>query len=158
ELELHLFTDRGRQVVPIVFVGGPAAPWRSSIDGLDHAQYRALAYISDSQLHIQDDHANLARGPSDAVIQQLTDTQRVMRRRTGRALAVGLVMAALVAFSAFSTGSWARAYLAQLNAESSAQTESNERVQEEKARKLAEERARIATSRQLAALSALERN
>ena len=35
--------------------------------------------------------ANLSRGPSDAVIQQLADTHRVMRRRNVRAPAMGLV-------------------------------------------------------------------
>src|SRR3954453_21079773 len=59
EHEIKLFTSRGKQVVPIVFSGDPTWGGRHSIDGLERSRHRTLACISDSQLFIQDDHANL---------------------------------------------------------------------------------------------------
>src|SRR5262249_45014074 len=94
----------------------------------------------------------------DGVIQQLMDTHRVMRRRNVRALVMGLVASVLIAFSAFSTGSWVRAYLAQLAAEDSRDSEMKARLLEKKERERADERARVATSRQFAALSTSERS
>jgi WD40 repeat protein len=158
EHELCVFTSRGRHVVPIVFTGDPAWGGHHSLDALDRSQRRALAYLASSKLHIPDDHSNLKVGPSKDVIRELEDTHKAVRRRNRRALAMGVVATVLIAFSTLSFGLWVRAYLAQRVAEAAQRDAEASRDREKTQRERAEDRARVATSRQLAALSASEQN
>lgn len=155
--ELQVFAARSRQVVPIVFTGDATWPARHSIDGHDREKFAALRLIAASQLYIEDEFGNLTVGASETVVQRLVGTHRVMRRRDVRALVVGVVAAVLIAFSTVSTLFGVRAYLAQFSAEDARDAEKRARGLEAQERHLADERARIATSRQLAAMAALER-
>jgi hypothetical protein len=139
--EVKAFTARGRQVIPVVFFAGSAEGNVSTLADLDRQAHPTLGHIPDSQLYIEEDAANLPRGPSEAVVDQLVRTHRVMRRRNVRAALLGVVAAILIAFLAFAVASWGNAEVERGNAVQAADSERIARLQEKKQRTIAEQRA-----------------
>ena len=95
EREVQLFTDKNRQVIPIVF--------GDDLQELDWNKSEVLSRMEDSMLRISEDVHNLASGPSDAAIDQLVKTHGLMRRRTLRRWIISLLIS-LISVSAIVAG------------------------------------------------------
>jgi WD40 repeat protein len=139
--EVEVFSSRGRLVIPIFFVRiEETVP--ESIAGLDRLANPVLVHIPEALLYIRESPDRLARGPTDEVIKQLTQTLGLTRRRDIRVGAVGIVIAVLAAFCLFATVSWVQALRAQC-------LEKKERIAEQDQKEKAELRAKIAGVQQL---------
>ena len=103
--EVAAFTSRRRQIIPIVF-GSADEAVPGAIAGLDRTTNRVLAHIPETRLYIREMPDRLQTGPSDEVINQLTRTYRLMRRREIRKAALGGFLVVLVAFGLFAV--WSR--------------------------------------------------
>lgn len=91
--EVEIFTGRSEHVIPIVF--------GARFTEADRDQSPTLSQIPDSQLFIDEAPESLRMGPSAGVVEQLTRTDRVLRRRTLRTrivtIAIAILSAALIA-------------------------------------------------------------
>jgi WD40 repeat protein len=158
--EVELFTNRGRQVVPIVFFSGEPGRLSSTLEGVDPSVYSVLRRMPDSKLSLRDHVQSLKKGPMNDVVRDLIRTYSVVRRRNVRALIVMGLAFCLTGFAAFATASWANAILARITAEAAADRESKartradqERARAEQNERLAIQRAKESDSRRLALLS-----
>jgi WD40 repeat protein len=161
EHEVELFTARGRQVIPVVFFEMTDDGKRNTLADLSRSEHLVLRLLPESHLYIEEDLANLPRGPSDGaggVLEQLTHTYRVMRRRDVRALVLLVVAAVLTGFAAFATLSYANALTERNAALRAAEAEgrAKDRANEERNRAVRE--ARIAEAGRLAALADANRD
>jgi WD40 repeat protein len=153
EYEVELFTNRGRQIVPIVFLSGEPVRLLSTLEGLDASAYPVLRRMPDSKLTIRDHVRSLQNGPTNEVVSELIHTYAVIRRRNVRALIVMGLAFCLTAFAAFATTSWANAILARITAEGAADRETKARTRAEQNERMANQRAKESDSRRLALLS-----
>lgn len=89
--EVEIFTGRGKRVILIVF--------GERFTDADRKQFPTLRYISESLLDIVELPERRGIGPSDAVLDRLVRTHGLLRRRSLRAIVVGVALSILtVAF------------------------------------------------------------
>ena len=136
--EVEVFTDRGRQVIPIVF--------GDRFDDLDRAQYPTLARLPAATLFIDAGAAALAGSSAEQVVAELVRTHGVLRRRNLRALLTLLPFLFVGAFAAFATYQWRDAVLAENDARMSRDAEREARIEAEKNLKTAKNQRRQAVS------------
>ncbi len=85
--EVEIFTARSNRIIPIQF--------GDTIADLDRQQSAVLKHIAESLLYIPEQQANLSRGPSESVIDQIVNTHQILRRRTLRQRVVAAVITVL---------------------------------------------------------------
>ncbi len=146
--EVETFISRGRELIPIVF-GSDDESIPGSIAGLEPLNYPVVRRIGGSRLYIREAPARLELGPTKGVIDQLTKTFGLVRRRDIRMAAVGVIITALAAFSSFATVSWVQALYDRNAAEVARNIALTARIAEQDQREKAELRAKVATVQQL---------
>lgn len=156
EHEVMVFTARGQQVIPIIFYERSSDGRQSTLAGLDPTTHPVLGLLPDSKLHIDDDLGALSSAPSSDVVERLTHTYRVMRRRDIRAIVLGVLAVILVGFAAFAAASWGNAILERNAAESAAVHEKKARADAVSQRNEATRRGNESESRRLATVASTE--
>jgi WD40 repeat protein len=101
EHEVIIFTDRGRHCIPIFFETTFLAE-REDPSG----KCLVLNRLPSDTLYILDSIVNLALGPADGVVETLTATHSIMRRRKLRQTIILIIASLLALLAAFATISW----------------------------------------------------
>ncbi len=130
EREVQIFTDCGRQVIPILF--------GDTFEAADKENSRVLGRMPESKLYIEEVRQALVDGPSESVVARLIQTHGVLRRRNVRALLTMIPAFVVIFFSLFACVSWLNALNSADFARDQAQMAIAERDAAKEAEKTAE--------------------
>ena len=103
--EIEVFTRRSRRVIPIVFGE------RFSED--EQHNLPTLKQIPDSTIDLVEDLNRLDKGPSENILTKLIQTNRLVRRRSVRALIVTAALTILATAAVVASIFWVRAEIAK---------------------------------------------